>query len=105
MNHVVLTIDDTMAFWDDTVEDYVFDPTHAHRRALVVQLAAGTTLAPAQLEAIFRYWYGDTWALGNDDGSKYVVLGVTQRPAAADEALDGLPHVVIDADATVRPAR
>lgn len=103
MSRVILTIDDTLAFWDDTVEDFVFDPTHAQRRSLVAQGISGT-LTPGQLDALFRYWYGDQWQLGNDDGSKYVVLGVTQRPAAADEVLDGLPHVTIDAAGVVRAA-
>jgi len=103
MERLVLTIEDTLGFWDDHVGDYVFNSTRAQRASLVVQGVSGT-LAPAQLDALFRYWYGDRWQLGNDDGTKYVVLGVTQRPAAADEVLAGLQHVIFDPAGKVCPA-
>ncbi len=78
-----IRITDTLGFWDDTLETYVFNPeqgkAHTSWYRLPDEWISEGVLKPDRREAIYRYWYGESWRMGNGDGSQYVVLAVEER--------------------------
>ncbi|MBS1793792.1 MAG: hypothetical protein JSS81_08055 [Acidobacteria bacterium] len=75
---IKVTIRDTLAFYDDFVGDYVFNPDNSVVRDYSLD-AAPEWLTDGRLnetgkEAVLRYLYGDGWRSGNGDGSRYQIL-------------------------------
>jgi hypothetical protein len=77
---IKLTIQDTLAFYNDSVGDYTFNPdypqTAVYWFALPQSAFDGDDLLPQCQEPLLQAVYGPKWRSGNDDGSKYIVLNV-----------------------------
>ena len=111
MKYLRLTITDTMGFWDDYLETYVFNADRSRSFTSWYRLPdewiANGELIPNRREAVFRYWYGETWRLGNGDGSQYVVLAINEHVLSADEVtqrvweIAGEPCFAIDTNAGI----
>lgn len=83
MRYVRLTITDTLGFWDDYLGDYLFNPTNSQTftnwyRVPDEWLENGR-LVPDRREHLLAHLYGANWRLGNEDGSKYVVLTIDEQ--------------------------
>ena len=90
---VEVTIKDTMSFWDNHIETFVSNPSSpAATNTYVFDVAdawvADGALTEAGIEHVCTYLYGETWKLGNGDGSRYVVLEQRSRVLGADDARD-----------------
>lgn len=73
-----VTIQDTLGFYDDYLGDYAFNPQNTATNTYWLKvpadwLANGAVLA-AKWELFLQYLYGTTWRLGNEDGSKYIII-------------------------------
>jgi hypothetical protein len=84
-----VTITDTLGFWHDYLETYVFNPEHAKTltgwyRLPQAWLRDGVLL-PEREAALLAYRYGTSWRLGNGDGSQYVVLKIEQHELVETE--------------------
>ncbi len=88
--YLKLTITDTMGFWDDYIETYVFNSerssTFTNWYRLPDEWWLGDALDPERSEALLRHLYGDSWRLGNGDGSQFVVLARDAHRLSDDEA-------------------
>ena len=89
--YLQLTTTETLSFWDDYIEDYVFNPenklvTTSWYKLPDDWLNAGK-LKEDKLEAIFKNLYGENWRQGNDDGSKFRVLGVEENLLSDTQSL------------------
>lgn len=87
---VEVTIKDTMAFWDDYLGTYTFNPDgYAPTNVWVFEVpdawVSGGALTDAGLEGVCCYLYGATWRQGNGDGSRYVVLESRSRRLPAGD--------------------
>ncbi|MCS7079575.1 MAG: hypothetical protein NZ585_05930 [Chloracidobacterium sp.] len=73
-----VTINDTLGFWDDNLGTHVFNPNFKQTFTVWYRVPENWvmegTVGAERREAIFRHLYGDSWRLGNADGSKYFVL-------------------------------
>ena len=83
MRYLRLTITDTLSFWDDELSGYIHDPANSQTftswyRVPDEWLENGT-LVPSRREHLLAHLYGSNWRLGNDDGSKYVVLTLDEH--------------------------
>lgn len=83
MKYLRLTLTDTLGFWDDYLGDYLFDPANAKTltywyRVPDAWLENGV-LASEQREHLLEHLYGDNWRLGNEDGSKYIILTIDEH--------------------------
>jgi len=77
-----------MGFWDDFIGDYAPSPrtkTFTDWYRLPDGWLRDGALVPERREALLRHLYGDSWRLGNGDGSKYLVLNLDERLLTADE--------------------
>lgn len=78
MAYLKLTITDTLSFWDNYLEDYVFNRKQSKTFTIWYRLPdewfSDRDLLPDKREALLQHLYGKTWRLGNGDGSRYVVL-------------------------------
>lgn len=90
--YLQLTITDTLSFWDDYVEDYVFNPENKQVFTAWYKLPDdwlnANKLKEDRLEAVFKHLYGENWRLGNDDGSKFRVLGVEENLLSEAQSLE-----------------
>jgi hypothetical protein len=86
---IKLTIKDTLAFYDDALGDYTFNPDNAQTAvywfALPDSAFDGDGLCPECQEPLLQAIYGPTWRNGNGDDSKYVVLHVQPNLPTPDE--------------------
>lgn len=89
MAHLKVTITDTMAFWDDFIGDYVFNPKGAKTYTTWYRVPEDWLLEDALMserrERLLEFMYGETWRSGNGDGSKYQVLNIEQHKLTDDE--------------------
>jgi hypothetical protein len=89
MKYLRITITDTLGFWDDYLETYVFNAEQGKSYTgwyrLPDEWITNGELKPDRREAVYRYWYGETWRQGNGDGSQYVVLAIDEHELNADE--------------------
>jgi len=89
MKYLRLTITDTLSFWDDYLETYVFNADQGKSFTSWYRLPdewlTNGELIPDRREAVLRYWYGETWRMGNGDGSQYVVLAINEHELSAEE--------------------
>lgn len=78
MQYLRMTVIDTLAFWNAPLGDYVFNPnlrkTFTGWYRVPNDWVSDGIVNEERREMLFRHLYGDTWRLGNEDGSKYVVL-------------------------------
>lgn len=78
---VKVTIKDTLAFYNNYVEDYTFNPDNSLVGEYFYDVPAewwtGSNLTEYAVEEILKRIYGDNWRSGNGDGSKYQVLDFT----------------------------
>jgi hypothetical protein len=83
MAYLKITITDTMSFWDNYIEDYIFNPENSKTFSgwyrVPDEWVHKGALPPERREKILEYMYGATWRSGNDDGSKYVVLKMEEH--------------------------
>ena len=74
-----VVIKDAMAFWSDDFGSFVSNDSSATEHTTVLEVPAawiaGDALVDGKLEAIYAHLYGASWRQGNDDGSRYEVLG------------------------------
>jgi hypothetical protein len=89
MKYLRITITDVMGFWDDYQDGYDYNPDQARSFTSWCRLpnawVANGELKPKQREAIYRYWYGENWRLGNGDGSQFIVLQTDQHELSPEE--------------------
>jgi hypothetical protein len=91
MKYLRLTITDTMSFWDNYLETYLFNPdigksfTNWYR--LPDEWIINGKLTPDKLESVFCHLYGATWRSGNGDGSQYMILETDQHELSAEEVV------------------
>jgi hypothetical protein len=75
---VSVTITDTMSFWNNQVETYVFYRELASTRTQTYDVPASWVLdgklTEDGLERVLRHTYGANFREGNGDGSRYMVL-------------------------------
>jgi hypothetical protein len=75
---VAVTITDTMSFWNNQVETYVFYRELASTRTVTYDVPASWVangkLTDAAFERVLGHQYGADWRSGNSDGSRYMVL-------------------------------
>lgn len=93
---IEVTIKDTMAFWDDYLSAYTFDPngyapTNTYVYLVPDDWLSGGTLEPDALERVYAHLYGATWRQGNGDGSRYQVLETRARVLPADDPREARP--------------
>lgn len=83
MRYLRLTITDTLSFWDDDLSGYIHDPansqTFTNWYRVPDEWLENGTLVPERREYLLAHLYGSNWRLGNDDGSKYVVLTLDEH--------------------------
>ncbi|MBS2030935.1 MAG: hypothetical protein JST54_23730 [Deltaproteobacteria bacterium] len=87
---VAVTIQDTMAFWNDDLGAFLHDPngyspTNTFLYEVPDAWVANGTLTPDGFENVFKYLYGPAWRGGNGDGSQYVVLRKEAATVADDD--------------------
>ena len=77
---IKLTIKDTLAFYNDGLGDYTFNPDNAQTSvywfALPESAFDGDDIRPECHEPLLQAIYGPDWRQGNGDDSKYIVLHV-----------------------------
>ena len=75
---VKIMIKDTLALYDNYVEDYTFNPDNFLIGEYFYDVPAewwtGKNLTEYAVEEILKRIYGENWRSGNSDGSKYQVL-------------------------------
>ena len=90
MKYLRLTITDTLSFWDDYLGDYLFNPANSKTFTLWYRLPdkwlEQGALVSDRREDLLAHLYGSNWRLGNDDGSKYVVLTINEHELSDTEA-------------------
>lgn len=91
MARIEVTIKDTMAFWNDALEAYVYNPdgyapTNSYVFSVPDDWMDRDSLTTAGLERVYAHLYGETWRSGNGDGSQYTVLDTQVRRLEADDA-------------------
>ncbi|HQU85142.1 MAG TPA: hypothetical protein PKY59_18525 [Pyrinomonadaceae bacterium] len=91
---VKLTINDTLAFYDDYVGDYVFNEsnvqTYDYFFKVPSEFLAGEHLNENSINLILKFLYGENWQSGNEDGSRFMILQTKSQllsDANADEWL------------------
>jgi len=89
MRYLRITIKDTLGFWDDYLESYMFNEDQGKSFTSWYRLpdawVADGALTPEAREAVYRYWYGENWRLGNGDGSQFIVLATDEHELTPDE--------------------
>jgi hypothetical protein len=94
VKYLRMVITDTLAFWDDYLGDYTFNPDHAKTFTNWYRLPddwlSDGALAAERREQILGHLYGADWRQGNGDGSKYIVLNLDE-------------HALLDAERAERP--
>lgn len=89
MPYLKLTITDTMGFWEDFLGDYIPNPNHGKTFTDWYRIpddwVRDGNLIPEKREALLRHLYGESWRLGNGDGSKYVILKIDEQVFTNDE--------------------
>jgi hypothetical protein len=93
---IEVVIKDTMSFWDSYLETYVLNPnapslTNTYVFDVPDAWVANGALTEAAIERVCAYLYGESWKLGNGDGSRYVVLEQSSRVLPADDARTAKP--------------
>lgn len=85
-----MTIIDTLAFWNGYLGDYVFNPglrkTFTGWYRVPDDWISEGIVSDARREVLFKHLYGDAWRLGNEDGSRYMVLECDIQVLTPDEA-------------------
>jgi hypothetical protein len=78
--YLELRLTDTLSFWDDYLEDYVFNPENKKDFVTWYRLpddwVTDNPLQGDKLEALLKHIYGENWRLGNGDGSRYQPLDI-----------------------------
>ncbi|BAY10044.1 hypothetical protein [Calothrix sp. NIES-2098] len=94
MRYLRLTITDTLSFWDDYLSGYIFDPenskTFTNWYRIPDKWLENGTLVPERREQLLEHLYGSNWRLGNEDGSKYVVLKIDEHELSDTETAQRL---------------
>src|ERR1700757_3062639 len=89
MKYLRLTITDTLGFWDDYLESYVFNSEQGKTLTSWYRVPdewmRDGALLPDRQKALLRHRYGEDWRLGNGDGSQYVVLSLDGHELTAGE--------------------
>jgi hypothetical protein len=93
---IEVTIKDTMAFWNNALETHTFNPngycpTNTYVFEVPDAWIADGVLTAAGLERVFVHLYGPSWRVGNEDGSKYIVLESSSRVLAPDDTRAAKP--------------
>ena len=92
MAYLKLTITDTMSFWDNYIEDYVFSTEQSKTFTTWYRLPEvwfrDSVLVAEKRDALLKHLYGETWRLGNGDGSRYVVLALEDHMLSLSEVAD-----------------
>lgn len=73
-----MTLIDTLGFWDDHLGTHTFNPNLKQSFTAWYRVpdewVVDGKINDERREVLFRHIYGDTWRMGNPDGSKYIVL-------------------------------
>jgi hypothetical protein len=89
MKYLRMTITDTLGFWDNYLETYVFNADRGKTLTSWYRLPDDWTrdgaLLPDRLEQLLRYRYGDAWRSGNGDGSRFVILKLDTHELTSSE--------------------
>ena len=76
-------VTDTLGFWDDYLGDYLFNPANSKTFTAWYRLPdewlENGTLVPDRREHLLAHLYGANWRMGNDDGSKFVLLKLDEH--------------------------
>ena len=92
MAYLRLTITDTLGFWDNYLEDYLFNREQSQTFTLWYRLPeawfSDGSLLTDRREALLQHLYGETWRLGNGDGSRYVVLAIADHKLSLTEVAE-----------------
>lgn len=87
--YLELKLTDTLSFWDDYLENYIFNPDNKKNFVAWYRLpddwVVDNKLKADKLETILKHIYGESWRLGNGDGSRYQVLDIKEN-ILSDEA-------------------
>ncbi|MEP0754931.1 hypothetical protein NDA03_22195 [Trichocoleus sp. Lan] len=83
MKYLRLTITDTLSFWDDYLSGYIpalaSSQTFTNWYRVPDEWLENSTLISSRREQLLAHLYGDNWLFGNEDGSKYVVLAISEH--------------------------
>lgn len=75
---IKLTIDDTLSFYNDFIEDYTFNENNIQTNDYFIKVPLNWIengqLTASALERFYAFLYGVTWRSGNEDGSRYMPL-------------------------------
>jgi hypothetical protein len=89
MNYLKLTISDALAFLDDELGVYAFNPantqTHTYWFSVPPTWFEKGQVAPVHREKLFEHIYGKAWRLGNGDGSLYQIVAVQEQLLSPEE--------------------
>ncbi|MCU0239396.1 MAG: hypothetical protein MUC29_08135 [Pyrinomonadaceae bacterium] len=81
LKRIKLTIDDTLAFYNDYVGDYTFNENNIQTNDYFVKVPLDSIengqLTDVVLNAFYDFLYGANWRYGNEDGSRYMPLKST----------------------------
>ena len=87
--YLELTLTDTLSFWDDYLEDYVFNPENKKNFIAWYRLPddwiVNNKLKADKLEGILKHIYGEHWRMGNGDGSRYQILNIKENILSNEE--------------------
>src|SRR5438132_8916560 len=91
---VEVTIKDTMAFWQDELGTWVFDPdgrapTRSYVYAVPEAWVGDGALTSDGVARVHAHLYGADWKNGNGDGSCYMVLDTKSRVLPAADLREG----------------
>jgi hypothetical protein len=94
VRYLRLTITDTLSFWDDYLSGYISAPassqTFTNWYRVPDEWLENGTLVGERREHLLAHLYGSNWRLGNDDGSKYVVLTIDEHELSDAERVQRL---------------
>src|SRR5690242_20714009 len=87
--YLELTLADTLSFWDDYREDYVFNPDNKKLSIAWYRLPddwfVDNKLEDDKVEVILKHIYGENLRMGNRDGSRYQVLNIKETILSNEE--------------------
>jgi hypothetical protein len=83
MKYLRTTITDTMSFWDNYIENFVFNPenssTYTNYWLVPDEWIVDDSIKSDGREKLLEYMYGAMWRSGNDDGSRYQILKMEEH--------------------------
>jgi hypothetical protein len=81
LKRIKLTIDDTLAFYNDYIGDFIFNENNVQTNDYFVKVPIewlqNGQLTDNALQAFYDFLYGANWRMGNEDGSRYMPLKAT----------------------------